>query len=77
MTLPSEQVYALKATREFLRELLSGKAMKVSVIRARAGSCLRHYPHDYEIRNRWSASVCDHGQDREFCQICQKDAGSQ
>ena len=73
MTMPSEQVYALEATHKFLRDLHIGKAMKVCVIRARAASCLRHYPQEYEIRNRWRDSVCDHGQDREFCRICRKE----
>ena len=76
MTLPSEQVYAINNTREFLRELSSGPAMKVSVIRARARSCLRHYPPDYILLQKWQDTVCTHGHDREFCRECKKVTGA-
>jgi hypothetical protein len=54
MTVASEQVYALKRTRTFLRALLTGPRMPMKVLRAEAGSCLRHYPFDCHIDRRWS-----------------------
>jgi hypothetical protein len=72
MTTPAEQVYALTRTRAFLRTLLTGPRMPMKVLRAEAGSCLRHYPGDYTLRLRWADDVCEHGDDRRFCRECQK-----
>jgi hypothetical protein len=46
MSLRSEQYYALKKTQDFLRDLLftDTRPKKVSELKARAHSCLRHYP---------------------------------
>ncbi len=46
MTLPDERYRAVRATREFLVDLLDPKKTpKVPrAIRDRAGRCLRHYP---------------------------------
>ena len=51
MTLPIERTWSLKQTREFLRSLLDPKQTPrvPRSIRRLAGSCLRHYPADYEI----------------------------
>ena len=44
MSLRFEQHHSLLKTREFLRDILVGKPLKVSELRRRAGSCLHHYP---------------------------------
>jgi hypothetical protein len=46
MSLRREQYYALKKTQTFLRDLLftDTRPKKVSELKARAHSCLRHYP---------------------------------
>lgn len=51
MTLPDERIRAVKQAREFLRDLLDpAKTPKVPKdIRRRAYSCLKHFPHDYEL----------------------------
>jgi hypothetical protein len=71
MTVASEEVYALKRTRTFLRALLTGPRMPMKVLRAEAGSCLRHYPGDYAVGKRWADDVCEHG-DRRFCRDCKE-----
>ena len=47
MSLRREQYWALKKTQDFLRDLLlpDTRPKKVSELKARAYSCLRHYPH--------------------------------
>ena len=55
MSLRYEQYHAIGMTREFLRDIISGKAMKVSELRKMAMACLHHYPHLYESgQPRWS-----------------------
>lgn len=51
MTLPNERRNAINYTREFLRDLLDPKKTpKVpKEVRQRAASCLRHFPHEYEM----------------------------
>jgi hypothetical protein len=47
MSLRREQYWALKKTQAFLRDLLftDTRPKKVSELKDRAHSCLRHYPH--------------------------------
>jgi hypothetical protein len=51
MTLPDERFRALKQGKKLLEELCDpGKTPRVpSIVRDRARSVLRHYPHDYEF----------------------------
>lgn len=51
MSLPYEKTNSISDTREFLRALLDPKKTpKVpKTIRKWASSCLRHYPHGYEM----------------------------
>jgi hypothetical protein len=46
MSLRHEQYHALKKTQDFLRDLLftDTRPKKVSELKARAHSCLRHFP---------------------------------
>jgi len=55
MTLPFEEVSALKKSREFLRALLDPKQTPriPKHVRQRAGACLRHYPWDMRIEEKW------------------------
>jgi hypothetical protein len=48
MSLRYEQYRALKQTREFLGEILSGPRMPMKVLRERAGRCLHHFPGLYD-----------------------------
>lgn len=50
MTLPNEQLRAIKNTRKFLLDLLSAKKTPriPREIRQRAYQLLNHYPYDYE-----------------------------
>ncbi len=52
MTLPDERTRSIESAREFLRDLLDpAKTPKVpKAIRRRAYACLRHFPHDYELK---------------------------
>jgi len=70
MTLPSEEVYSLKRTREFLRRIITGPRQPQKALKDEAHSCLRHYPWDMHIEKRWAKDVCEHGTDRVFCQKC-------
>ena len=70
MTLPSEEVRALRITRDFLRDILRGPRAPQKEMRQRAASCLRHFPFDYTITKRWADEVCEHGTDRQFCREC-------
>jgi hypothetical protein len=72
MTLPSEQLYALNRTRDLLRSLLTGPRMPMIALRSEASSCLRHYPGQYTLEQRWAEDVCEHGKDRQFCRDCDK-----
>jgi hypothetical protein len=51
MTLPDERYRALKQSRKLLEELCDpGKTPRVpSIIRDRARTILRHYPHDIDM----------------------------
>lgn len=51
MTMPFERKAALKKTSEFLEWLVTeyNSKTKVSEVRDRARSCLRHYPWDSHI----------------------------
>ena len=44
MSLRYEQHRALKMTREFLREILTGPRMPTKALRERASRCLHHFP---------------------------------
>ena len=72
MTVPSESLRALKRTRTFLREISTGKAMRITELREKARSCLHHYPFDCHLDQRWSDDVCEHGTDRQWCRECGK-----
>jgi len=51
MTLPDERFRAVKAAREFLRDLLDPKKTPktASVVRERARAVLRHFPWDTDM----------------------------
>lgn len=52
MTLPYERTQAVKNTREFLREIMLGKAKdfrNFTELRRRARWLLKHFPADYEL----------------------------
>ena len=68
MTLPSEELRAIKNTREFLRELLQVKAkdLRVGWIRERVCRLLSHYPWDLHIEARYD-DVCECGIDKQWC----------
>jgi hypothetical protein len=72
MTTPVESLRALKRTREFLREISVGKAMRIGVLRAKARDCLHHYPFDCHLDERWADDVCEHGYLRELCRKCKE-----
>ena len=75
ITLPNEEVWALKKTHRFMRDILS---MRVSDFRKmgkegfaewrkEAYYCIKHYPFDMHIDRRWSDDVCEEcGQDRRW-----------
>ena len=51
MTLPYEEKFSLRSTRDFMRDLLNPKATpKVpKSIRDRAYRCLKHFPFEHRI----------------------------
>jgi hypothetical protein len=51
MTTPVDRYRALKQSRKLLEELCDpGKTPRVpSIVRDRARSILKHYPHDYDL----------------------------
>ena len=75
MSLPDENVRALKRTHEFMRDILT---MRVSDFRKmkkeeferwrrEAYYCIKHYPFDCEIDQKWSDEVClACGQDKRW-----------
>lgn len=52
MTIPIERTRAVLNTRDFLRDLLDPKKTPrvPKEVRRRAGSLLRHYPLDYDLK---------------------------
>ena len=66
MTLPHEQVFALKRSHKFLQSILTMRLcdfrkMKKDEFQAwknEAYYASKHYPYDHEIDNRWSDDVC-------------------
>jgi len=75
MTMPSEELRALSKTRSFLRWILveaRAKDLRIKDLRERASSCLRHYPYEITLLEKWSDKVCEHGNDRIFCMECKK-----
>ena len=72
MTTPAEEVRALRYTRDFLRALLDpAQTPRVpKVTRKWAANCLRHYPFQFHITERWKDDVCEHECDRRFCREC-------
>jgi hypothetical protein len=69
MSLPFEEVYSLKRTRDFLREILTMKAkdVKITELRAEAYSCLRHFPFDLVIDDLWEERIKN-----TFTESCEK-----
>ena len=80
MTLPSEEIRALKQTREFMRKILTMRVTDFRKMsrdqfeewRQGAYSCLKHYPFDLHIDERWADDVCEHGADRRWCKECKE-----
>ena len=75
MTLPSEEHYTLtKKVPEFLRYLLTlrSKDLRIKDLRMRASNCLHHYPYKFHIDKRYSDAVCEHDNDRVWCQKCKE-----
>ncbi|MBD3261038.1 MAG: hypothetical protein GF334_05050 [Candidatus Altiarchaeales archaeon] len=71
MTLPVEELSALKRTREFLRDMLGSNLTTIRKnareIRERAGRCLKHYPFDMHIDSVWEKRIEEHNRAmREF-----------
>lgn len=68
MTLPYEQVYAIKNAHRFLQELVSGNlltgrmtALMKGEIRKRAYRCLKHFPADIEVDSYWMGGKWNSG----------------
>ena len=61
MTLPSEELNALKFTRKFLEDLISPTRSKrvPKHIRERARGILRHYPFDCTLDPKWNKDIED------------------
>ena len=61
MSLPSEELYALEHTREFLRSLLKRNLTQIrkdaKSIRDEAGSCLKHYPWKYHLDKMYQRRI--------------------
>lgn len=50
MTLPDERTRAVLTTRDFLRDLLTGKYKRVpKEVREQAARCLRHFPGEFDM----------------------------
>jgi len=61
MTLPIEEFYALKNTRELLRDILHSNLTEIRrnarSIRERAGRCLKHYPWDMYLEKMYEKRI--------------------
>jgi hypothetical protein len=61
MTIPREEASALKRTREFLRRIVqeNGRARKGKNREyfLEACGCLRHFPMDYRIEDKWKDDI--------------------
>jgi hypothetical protein len=54
VTLPDEELRAIKETRKFLLDLSDRTEKRIpSATRARARRCLRHFPYDVVIEDRY------------------------
>jgi hypothetical protein len=72
MTLPNEEVNALRRTRDWLRELATSKRMSQSEIKRKCWGVLKHFPPDHRIEKLYQDEVCfECGQDNRFC-MCRK-----
>ena len=84
MTLPHEEVRALKRTHKFMSNLLQATWSRRYFIqlacrpkmrerlRSEAYSCIRHYPFDCNIDRRWP-DVCECGDSKRFCKCERKE----
>jgi len=63
MTIPTEEVNALKITRDFLRSILHKNLTEIrkdaKMIRGEAYRCLRHFPWDMVIDDLWEGRIKD------------------
>ena len=61
MTMPDEELRALKNTRDFLRHLLGSNVTTIRKeareIRDRAYRCLKHYPFDIYLDKMWKERI--------------------
>ena len=61
MTLPTEELMALKRTRKFLLGIMERNLTEIRKdareIREEAGRCLRHYPFDMTIDALWAERI--------------------
>jgi len=59
MTLPTEELWTLKNTRQFLRDLLDPKKTPrvPSAVRKEASRCLKHYPFDYYLDKMYKERI--------------------
>jgi len=59
MTIPLEELYALRNTRQFLLDLIDPqKTPKIQVrVRKQAGALLKHYPFDFRLEDVWNPMI--------------------
>lgn len=67
MTLPDEELWALKRTHEFLQEIIQMKLGDIRKnsrgLREKARVCLRHYPYDFILEKLWQPRIYRNKQD--------------
>ena len=51
--MPSQSLHAVKRTRDFLRSILTENRRPQFALKELAYSCLKHYPYDYVIEDKW------------------------
>jgi len=63
MTIPSEEMWALKRTRKFLSELITMKLTDIrknpKELKRQASSCIRHFPWDMTVEEIWKERIGD------------------
>ena len=60
MTIPAEELRSLIYAREFLSQLATGKAMKISELRKECFIRLRHFPHESLIEDMWKERIAEY-----------------
>ena len=59
MTIPAEELTAVKRTHEFLREIATGPRLPMRDLRRKAFDCLKHFPFEVVLDDLWADRISE------------------